>query len=394
MDIFDRHALEELTQVCDEACVSIYMPTHRRGQEVQQNRIRFKNRLDEAKAQLSDLGLDQPEIERLLDQAYPLVENEQFWQNQSDALAVFTSGEMTRLYRLPYSFESHTVVGDRFHLKPLLPLLSSDGLFYTLALSQQEVRLLIGTRYSVGEVNLEEVPDALSDVLKWDDPEQRMQFHTNTQTPVGQRVRTVGGARPAVFHGHGVASEDEPKNQILRFFQRVDEGIREIIAGQNAPLVVAGVDYLQPLYQEANDYPHLVEEGIEGNPETWSAEELHDRAWAILEPRFEQERESDADAFKSLAGRDRDRASDDVEEIVPAATFGRVERLFVSLDDEVWGTFDADANQVTVHETYQPGDKDLLDVAATQTLLNDGTIHTVRHEEMPSQTPLAALFRY
>jgi hypothetical protein len=41
------------------------------------------------------------------------------------------------------------VVTDRFHIKPLLPLLSGDGRFYVLALSQSEVRLLQGTRYSV-----------------------------------------------------------------------------------------------------------------------------------------------------------------------------------------------------------------------------------------------------
>jgi len=41
------------------------------------------------------------------------------------------------------------VVSDRFHLKPLLPLLTGDGRFYILALSQNQVRLLQGTRYSV-----------------------------------------------------------------------------------------------------------------------------------------------------------------------------------------------------------------------------------------------------
>jgi hypothetical protein len=45
------------------------------------------------------------------------------------------------------------IVSERFHVKPLLPLLSGDGRFYVLALSQNEIRLLQGTRYSVEQVD-------------------------------------------------------------------------------------------------------------------------------------------------------------------------------------------------------------------------------------------------
>jgi len=45
---------------------------------------------------------------------------------------------------------------------------------------------------------------------------------------------------------------------------------------KKAPLVLAGVEYLFPIYQEANTYPDLVEEGITGNPENLKPEELHD----------------------------------------------------------------------------------------------------------------------
>jgi hypothetical protein len=30
--------------------------------------------------------------------------------------------------------------------------------------------------------------------------------------------------------------------------------------------VLAGVEYLLPIYREANTYPHLLAEGIHGNP--------------------------------------------------------------------------------------------------------------------------------
>ena len=48
-------------------------------------------------------------------------------------------------------------MAQRFQVRPLFPLLSDDGRFYVLALSQNVIRLLIGTRYHVHEV------DALDD---------------------------------------------------------------------------------------------------------------------------------------------------------------------------------------------------------------------------------------
>jgi hypothetical protein len=49
------------------------------------------------------------------------------------------------------------------HVKPLLPFLASDGVFYILALSQNQLRLLAGTRHTVDEIDLENVPETLSE---------------------------------------------------------------------------------------------------------------------------------------------------------------------------------------------------------------------------------------
>ena len=57
------------------------------------------------------------------------------------------------------------VVTDNFHIKPLLPLFTGDGHFYILALSQNEVRLLSGTRYSVSEVEIGQVGGSLAEAI-------------------------------------------------------------------------------------------------------------------------------------------------------------------------------------------------------------------------------------
>jgi hypothetical protein len=161
-------------------------------------------------------------------------------------------------------------VDERFHIKPLLPLLSGDGHFYVLALSQNEIRLLQGSRDSVAVVDLVDVPESLADALRWDDPERQLQWHTGT----GARA----DGRAAIFHGHGVGT-DNTKTNILRYFQKVDDGICRILAEDPAPLVLAGVDYLLPIYRSASDYPNLVEGAVTGSPEELSAANLHQAAW-------------------------------------------------------------------------------------------------------------------
>jgi hypothetical protein len=364
------------------------MPTHRAGREIQQDPIRLKNLLGEAEERLLAGGLRTSKAQELLEPAEKLLQDSLFWQRQSDGLAIFLSSGEFRYYRLPFDFEELVVVTDRFHIKPLLPLLSGDGRFYVLALSQNEVRLLQGTRYSVSEVALEGAPESLAEALRYNDPEKRLQFHTSTITPGGK------GERPAIFHGHGVASADDPKDYISRYFHQVDETLQDLLRDEQALLVLAGVDYLHPIYKEANAYPYVVDEGIEGNPEELSAEELHERAWAIVQPLFLAAQTEAAAQYRQLAGAGSEQASNDLKEVVPAAYHGRVETLFVAVGLQQWGTFDPETNTVRVHEEAEPGDEDLLDFAAVQALLNSGTVYAVEPEKVPDEAPLAALFRY
>jgi len=385
MDIIGRKNLRELIEEGDGRHVSIFMPTHRTGQETQQGPIRLKNLLVEAEERLQAAGLRTPEVAKLLEPAFKLVEDSLFWQKQSDGLAIFASSKMARHYRLPLDFDELVVVADRFHIKPLLQLLSGDGRFYILAISQDQVRLLEGTRYTVDELDLEDAPKSLADALRFDDPEQRLQFHT-ASGPSGGR-----GSRQAIFYGLGAPSDDE-KDNILRYFQKLDAGVQDLLAGERAPLVLAGVDYLLPIYQEANGYASLVDEGVVGNPDDLSAKELHRQAWAIVQPRFAEERKEALSLFRQLA--ETDRASDELEKVIPAAHHGRVDTLFVTLDHQQWGTFDPATNEVDVHQDAEAGDNDLLDTAAVQTLLNGGTVYAVQREQMPAETYLAAVLRY
>lgn len=387
MKLLTKEELKILLEKYSEPCISIFIPTHRAGVETLQDPIRFKNMLREVEERLIASGQREPDVKELLNPAQELLKDTRFWQHQMDGLAVFRSPEFFRYYRLPLHLEVLLVIANRFHVKPLLPLLVGDGRFYILALSQNEVRLLQGTRYSVSKIELEGLPQNLAEALKYDYPERQLQFHTRTPGSTGSR-------RSAVFYAAGDVVGDF-KDRILRYFREIDKGLHGLLKDEHAPLVLAGVDYLLPIYKEASTYPHLASEGIEGNPELLSAEELHQRAWPLVQPFFQKAQEDAIAKYNQLSGSNR--VSSDVKEVVPAAYAGRVESLFVAIGFQQWGIFDPNTNTVDLHTNMAPGDEDLLDLAAVQTLLHGGSVYTVTQEKIPGDPKhrsLAAIFRY
>lgn len=388
MSLLSQPELENLARQQADWCVSIYMPTHRVGSEIQQDPIRLKNLLNEADNRLQEAGLRSPDARQLLEPAYDLVPRQrEFWQHQSDGLAIFLSEDDFNYYRLPHRFEEFVNVAGRYHLKPLIPLLSEAGHFYILALSQNEIRLLQGSRDSISDVELKNVPPSLAEALKWDDPEKQLQWHTGTSFPAGQY-------RAASFHGHGITTEDQSKDEIHRFFQKIDAGLTDLLAGERAPLVLAGVDYLFPIYRQANSYRHLIAEGISGNPDELSAEQLHQRAWPVVQPIFKGAQTEAVEHYRQTAGNNSQLVSTHLQEIVPAAYFERVELLFVALEVQQWGIFDPDTSVVHLRAEPGPHDFDLLDFAAVHTLLNGGAVYVVAPHEVPDGGLAAALFRF
>ena len=383
MSLLSMNELKMLVEKPEGLCVSVFMPTHRAGEQTRQDPIRLKNLVREAQKRLTGAGLTSKETRELLKPVKELLRKAFFWQHQNDGLAIFSSSGLFRHYRLPLSFDELVVVTSRFHIKPLLPLLTSDGRFYILALSQNEVRLFEGTRYTVNEITLEDMPESLADTLRYDS-ERNIQLHT--AAPVGK------GEKSVIFHGHG-GGIDDAKSNILKYFRQIDAGLRKLLQGERVPLILAGVDYLLPIYARANKYSYLLDSGVTGNPEELSIEELRNRAWAVAEPYFTKERTEAYARYQRLSGTQQ--ASDDLMKVVPASYHGRIETLFVAVGVQFWGTFDAESGQIMLHQQEaQPGDEDLLDFAAIHTLLSGGVVFAVAPEQMPDKSNVAAVFRY
>lgn len=389
MSVLSREEVQSLVQTANPPCVSIFLPTYRAGSETQQNPIRLKNLLRTAEERLADWGLRAPEAEELLAPARRLVDDGSFWQYQSDGLALFRSPDLFRTYRLPVTFSELSVVEDRFHVKPLFPLLSGDGRFYIVALSLKNIRLIAATRHSAEEVELPDVPRSLTEALG---ELTRQSSPVQTATNTNARMRTM--ARSPIFHGHGTA-EDDLKAEILQFFNLADKALQKYL-DRNCPVVLAGVEYLLPRYKETTEHPHVLDEGLTGNADDLSPEQLRDLAWEIVEPHFQEDRRRAAERYGDLSGTGR--ASSRAEEILPAAHDGRVDTLFVARGVRLWGSYNGGTRQILLQgeqgNGQEAGYEDLIDLAAVQTFLNGGTVFAVAQQEVPDGQAMAAIFRY
>lgn len=380
IDLITHDDLGELARLDEGTHVSLFMPTHRAGPETRQDPIRFRNLLGRARALLTEQeGLSTSEADGLLADARPLRDDQDFWQYQADGLALYAAPGLTRTFRVPLNLAEDVSVGPRFRLRPLLPLLADDGHFLVLALSQNEVRLHEGTRFTIAELDPGPMPTNMAEALAHEDREAELQ------------VRADGQA--GMFHGHGEGGEID-KQALERYFRAVDRGLIDRIgSGRRTPLVLAGVSYYLPIYASVTGHPVLVEPAVAGNPEESSPQELHAAAWEVVAPRFEAARHAAVESWQEAEGTGA--TSTEVATVVQAALDGRVDTLFLADSPPVWGRVVGEAPPtVDVHDTHQAGDVDLLDLAASEALLTGGAVYTGDTVPSGDGHRVAARFRW
>jgi len=360
-------------------CLSIYLPlsTAPNQQGSKLNKLEWKelvasatekagDQADKARTLLNSIG----NIEELTDGA----------PGWAKSVAVLRSGETQRLIYLHENVQPRAEFGPSFYIRPLLPELTKPSVFYVLALSQKNVRLLRCTRDSS-----EDVPIGANATTSYDE-------YMNTAKPDHVQIRK-GTAGMASGSSKGIVgtttSELERKDEYLRhFFKQIDAGLGEVLRGKTDPLVPVGVEYELPIYASVNTYPHTVEEGVRGAANGLKAGEMHARAIEAIANEYERKLDAALAEYDHKAGGG---ASNRLKEIVTAAHDGRVLTLMVPDALEAPGIFDEATNQAIGERN---GGHDLINDAVVQTITHSGNVYVATTKKMPNGAPAAAIFRY
>ncbi|MBK7477724.1 MAG: hypothetical protein IPI11_17610 [Haliscomenobacter sp.] len=384
MAILSKEEFGTLASMRQPVCVSVFIPTHREGQPVlnQVDALVLKNKLKEIKDQLEKEGMPQLKIRQFLSPIESLVKDSGFWRGHLGGLAIFLADRFFKTYALPIRFAEFYYVGNSFYTKPLLPVFSGDGPYFILSLDLEHIRFYRASRYSIQEISVKHlVPSKLEEVVGYDYEQKSVQFHSVPQ-----------GGKKGVFHGHGEGKDDR-KEEIKRFLKAVDKGLTTILHQEKAPLVLACQDFYFPIYQSVTVYPHLFPKHLTGDHPQNAPNWLHEKAWDLVQPYFDQDRKNYLDRFFQF--QDTPKASSDIREIVPAAVAGKIEALFVNNQTDLWGQYAPAGNKVTIEENPRASSVSLLDLAAEHTLLNRGMAYLFSSEEIPEmKKPAFAIFRY
>lgn len=387
MDILTRKKFEELINSEEEWCISIYMPTCRMGPDIKQNPIRYKQCIREAEDKLFNMGLSKSEVGSILLSASDLIDETTFWQNQTEGLAIFITPEEMNYYHLPFEVKEQVVISDKLYTKPLLPLFTADGQFYILALSKNEVRLFKASRQTVNEIVMEDAPRSMEDMKIDDDPRTKLQIRTAnpvSSSSLGYNTASQGQA----------VENDFEKNELTRYFRAIDESLNKLHKGEEIPLVLAGVEYLIPVYKEISRYPNILDEFIKGNPEILYGNDLQKMAWEIMEPKFLKVQELAESKYNQFSGQRNGLSSNSLKKILSQAYNGQIETLFIANGAHQWGQFNPDINKIDFYEDEKVGNEDLMERAATLTISRGGTVYVVDPDKVPDGGTVAAVLRY
>jgi Bacterial archaeo-eukaryotic release factor family 3 len=380
MIMFSRSDLDELVAVESHPAVSLYLPTHVAGREIRQDPIRLKNLLSSAAERLAATWR-RPEIEELLEPAAALVGDEEFWRHQRQGLAVFLAPGFARVHKLPVPVPEETLLADHFHIKPLLPLLEDAGLFWLLTISAKHTGLYRASRWEFAEDQEIDLPQGVGKIRGMTDYEE-----TQYASPVGRRG-TLAHAQ-----SFGEAPEELRKSELIEFLHRVAAGVQPRLKGNPAPVILAAHPEIQGHFREIAGWKEIQSEGISENPDALTEDELHHRGYALVEPKLAEGRAAGVDRLNaSLAA---GKAATRPEEIVKAARYARVDTLFLTGDDHLWGRFDESEDRVVAHGSAGEGDIDLLDFAALMTLRHGGSVMLVERAALPPPGLSAAILRY
>jgi hypothetical protein len=330
-------------------CISIVLLER----EARDARIAFKDALVQVRAKLA-ASASKHEISSLLDPLELAAANTIDSSKEPATFIFLRSPEVCESFRTRYLVgQPVAAVGECFQLRPLLALAGKHLEFYILALELNNTRIFKCT-------------DQLCEAAR---------FPKNAGT---EAAGFVPGASESSLRAEPVHDRDHHENHLGHFYRELDRDVNALLKDGQPPLVVVGVEHEVALFLRLTTYPSCVQPGIRGLPGQLGENEMYRQSLELVRSVITRPARRALDKFDKEIGTGH--ASTDLQEIVRAASTGRVECLFLAED--------------APGPSAVEGGTDLLNTAAVETLRHGGDVQTLLETSMPSGGPICATFRY
>lgn len=367
IDLPTRAEIEKLVAHRASPAVSIYLSTTPLTQNTKVDRIELKNLLKAVVAELEAVDTPKRSIWPIEESIDALIEDDDFWTEQANSLAIFATPETLRTFRLPNKLTNVYEVSDRFHIKPLLRSISFPHNAYVLAIGAGAVRLVeVNADLPPHDVSVPGLPRDAAQVL-------------------GRRSLTE---RTGEMHSGAGSSENA---MLTRYARAVDQALRPVLAGHQRPLIVAAAEPLASVFRSVCSYPNVAVEVISGSFDHTPDHELAVGARTILDGIYAAEIQHLGELYATREAQGR--ATGDIAQAARAATLGAVDTLIVDMDSVVPGFIDEDGT-VTFAEEADAVNYGVVDEIARRALQSSARVVAARRTDIPGGGDLAAILRY
>jgi len=385
--LLDRQTLNKLLEQREGPCLSVYQPTHRSFPERQQDPIRFRHLVRQLEESLQQQGHGE-QAASLLKPFLALLDDADFWNHNLDGLAAFAAGDYFEVFRLQRKVPELAVANARMHLKPLMRIAQSADRYQILCLSRDSVRLFEGNRDALDEVRLHEaVPSTLADALGSDLTDKGQSGFPQGYSRASER------GDPMQVEAGGSGKQAEIDRDRDRYFREVDRAILEHHSRPSGlPLILAALPEQQPHFRRISHNEYLLADGIEIGQSGLNVEDLREKSWQVMQPRYLKRLQGLLDQFGASQGQGL--ASDRLEDIGQATQQGRVATLLVEAERQVPGHADRTQGVAAPGDEEQANTPDLLDELTIWTLEQGGEVVVVPTERMPTSSGAAAIYRF
>lgn len=356
-----------LKAVRADACVSIYLPTTPITQDMDAAIIEVGNQIKAALNQLEATGFDKRRLAALAEQFDDLLDDDEFWRFQAHSLAILATPDSIRTFRLANKLQPLVEVADRFHLKPLLRAITFPHDAFVLAISENDVRLIeIFPDLPPQRLNVPNLPKDAASAVKVSSLNNRTSMR-RVMGSEGQKVR------------------------LTQYARMVDAALRPVLAGRDAPLILAANETVAAIFRSVNSHPNLLPDTITATNDRSTEAEIAAAARPLLDAAYAREIDEVRDLFDKRAS-DR-RTTTDISDAARAATFGAIETLIVDFDEIVHGTVDDETGAVTFGEEG-PDTYGVVDEIMGRALQSGARVLAARRDDIPGGQSLAATLRY
>ncbi len=361
--MIDRDTIKRLAAVEDPWAVSLYVPKEEEGDMFAYDELQVKKLVNEVDKLMETRDMPPSQRQAFQGRLDALLARPHFFNRyQAGTLAIFVSPSRLEAVDVPLQLDEFVYLGEEFYLRPIVALLNDLERYLVLAVGPESVYLYEGTSSNLTQ---------LANLTPFSD-------ETGTPEKLGQIDGTDSAAPPL---------------HVKSYLQKVDDRLRQTVADAEAPLIIAGTEWLVGAYRQLSRYGNILPKGIPFQAQKDDRKALVNRAKPLVEEYMRECKAAKRRDFiqEMLKGN----ASISLIDILAAAVEGQVANLYLDRDEDSAGVFKPAIKFAKVGETKESGgDTALFNLAAIKTFLRGGSVYDLPRKDLPdTTTSINATFR-